>query len=238
MAPPLLRPAKAAYAGVMVEHRSRPEWASVEEYLSTTLVRGGPEFDAVIDSIDAAGMPRIEVAPNAGKLLMLLARIQGAKRVLEIGTLAGFSTIWLARALPDGGHLTTCEYLPEHAEVARRNIDAAGFGAVVDIRVGAALDTLPTLLGGEPYDFVFIDADKGNNVHYLQWALKLARPGAVIVLDNVIWEGTILDPGDDPDAAAIRAALEFMGSSELLDATAIQTAGSKGWDGFAIAVVR
>ncbi|POH59496.1 O-methyltransferase [Arthrobacter glacialis] len=222
----------------MVEHRSSPGWIKVEEYLSATLVHGGPELDAVIGSIDAAGMPRIEVAPNAGKLLMLLARILGAKRVLEIGTLAGFSTIWLARALPSDGHLTTCEYLPEHALVAQKNIDRAGFGAMVDIRVGAALDTLPTLLGGKPYDFVFIDADKGNNVAYLKWALKLTRPGAVIVLDNVIWEGAILEPGGDPDAAAIRASLEFMGSSDLLDATAIQTAGSKGWDGFAIAVVR
>ncbi|MHA7305715.1 O-methyltransferase [Arthrobacter sp. TMN-49] len=222
----------------MMEHRSRPGWVDVEKYLAATLVHGGPEFDAVIDSTDEAGMPRIEVAPTAGKLLMLLARIQGAKRVLEIGTLAGFSTLWLARALPDDGHLTTCEYLPEHAQVAQKNIDLAGFGAKVEIRVGAALATLPTLLGGEPYDFVFIDADKGNNVQYLQWALKLTRPGAVIVLDNVIWEGAILDPGADPEAAAIRASLEFLGASDLLDATAIQTAGSKGWDGFAIAVVR
>lgn len=158
--------------------------------------------------------------------------------MLEIGTLAGFSTIWLARGLPDDGHVTTCEFLPEHAAVARKNIDAAGMGAKVDIRVGPALDTLPTLLGGEPYDFVFIDADKGNDTNYLKWALKLTRPGSVIVLDNVIWEGAILDPGDDPDAAAIRAALDFMGASDSLDATAIQTAGSKGWDGFAIAVVK
>ncbi|MCU6481501.1 O-methyltransferase [Arthrobacter sp. A2-55] len=222
----------------MVEHQRQPGWAEVEEYLSATLVRGGGDMDAVISSIDRAGMPRIEVAPTAGKLLMLLARIQGARRVLEIGTLAGFSTIWLARGLPGDGHITTCEFLPEHAAVARGNIDAAGFGAMVDIRIGPALDTLPTLAGGEPYDFVFIDADKGNDTNYLQWALKLTRPGSVIVMDNVIWEGTILDPGDDLDAAAIRAALDFMGASDSLEATAIQTAGSKGWDGFAIAVVK
>ena len=222
----------------MVEHQRRNGWAEVEEYLSTTLVHGGEGMDAVISSIDDAGMPRIEVAPTAGKLLMLLARIQGARRVLEIGTLAGFSTIWLARGLPADGHVTTCEFLPEHAAVARKNIDAAGLGGKVEIRVGAALDTLPTLEGGEPYDFVFIDADKGNDVAYLQWALKLTRPGSVIVMDNVIWEGTILDPGGDPDAAAIRAALDFMGACPALDATAIQTAGSKGWDGFAIAVVQ
>ncbi|MBP2412917.1 putative O-methyltransferase YrrM [Arthrobacter stackebrandtii] len=222
----------------MVEHVSRPEWNEVEEYLSRTLVRGGPGMDAVLESIDAAGMPRIEVAPTAGKLLMLLVQIRGARRVLEIGTLAGFSTIWLARGMPDGGRLTTCEFLPEHAAVAQRNIDAAGLGDRVDIRVGAALDTLATLDGGEPYDFVFIDADKSNNVEYLKRALALTRPGAVIVMDNVIWEGTILDPASDPDAAAIRAALEFMGASPQLEATAIQTAGSKGWDGFAIAVVK
>lgn len=222
----------------MVDHRSRPGWVEVEDFLSETLVQGGPGMDAVVGSIDAAGMPRIEVAPTAGKLLMLLARIGGARRVLEIGTLAGFSTIWLARGMPSDGHLTTCEFLPEHAAVARRNIDAAGYGPMVDIRVGAALDTLPTLLGGDPYDLVFIDADKGSNTEYLKWALKLTRPGSVVVMDNVVWEGTILDPGSDPDAAAIRAALEFMGASPELEATAIQTAGSKGWDGFAIAVVK
>ena len=222
----------------MVDHHSRPEWADVETYLSETLVKGGEAMDAVIDSTDAAGMPHIEVAPTAGKLLMLLARIQGARRVLEIGTLAGFSTIWLARGIPDDGHITTCEFLPEHAAVARKNIDHAGVGTKVDIRVGPALETLPTLAGGEPFDFVFIDADKPNNVNYLRWALKLTRPGSVVVMDNVIWEGTILDPGPDPDAAAIRAALDFMGASPDLDATAIQTAGTKGWDGFAIAVVK
>ncbi len=222
----------------MVEHVSRPGWAEVEEYLSRTLVHGGAGMDAVIGSIDAAGMPRIEVAPTAGKLLMLLVQIRGARRVLEIGTLAGFSTIWMARGMPDGGRVTTCEYLPEHAAVAQRNIDAAGLGDRVDIRVGAALDTLATLDGGEPYDFVFIDADKSNNVEYLKRALALTRPGAVIVMDNVIWEGAILDPGTDPDAAAIRAALDFMGASPQLEATAIQTAGAKGWDGFAIAVVK
>ncbi|UIK88451.1 O-methyltransferase [Arthrobacter polaris] len=222
----------------MVEHQGRPGWAEVEDFLSATLVQGGAGMEAVVRSIDEAGMPRIEVAPTAGKLLMLLVRIQGAKRVLEIGTLAGFSTIWLARGLPDGGHLTTCEFRPEHAAVAQRNIDAAGFGATVDILIGAALDTLPTLAGGDPYDFVFIDADKGNNLQYLKWALRLGRPGTVVVMDNVIWEGTILDPGSDPDAAAIRAALEFMGTSDSFEATAIQTAGAKGWDGFALAIIR
>lgn len=220
----------------MVEHQRRPGWAEVEEYLSATLVHGGDGMDAVISSTEEAGMPRIEVAPTAGKLLMLLARIHGARRVLEIGTLAGYSTIWLARGLPDDGHLTTCEYSPVHAAVARKNIEAAGFAAMVDIRVGPALETLPALAGEEPYDLVFIDADKGNYPNYLRWAVKLTRPGSVIVMDNVIWEGTILEPGGDPDAAAIRAALDLLGASTELEATAIQTAGSKGWDGFAIAV--
>lgn len=222
----------------MVDHRSRQDWRDVEDYFAQTLVRGGPNLDAVIGSIAAAGMPPIEVAPTAGKLLMLLARMSGARRILEIGTLAGYSTIWLARGMPDDGHLTSCEYLPEHAAVAWENIASAGFGAQVDIRIGAAMETLPTLVAEEPFDFVFIDADKGNNVNYLRWALKLTRPGAVIVVDNVVWEGTILHPGDDPDAAAIKAALDFMGSSPEMDATAIQTVGSKGWDGFAIAIRR
>ncbi|WP_125616318.1 O-methyltransferase [Specibacter cremeus] len=222
----------------MVEHVSRPEWVAVEEYLSSTLVKGGADLDAVLASIDAEGMPRIEVAPTAGKFLMLLAQIKGARRVLEIGTLAGFSTIWLARGIPADGRVTTCEYEPRHAAVAARNIAAAGLAHKVDIRVGPALDTLPLLESGPPYDLVFIDADKGNNINYLQWALKLTLPGSVIVLDNVIWEGTILDPGADPDAAAIRASLDFLGADESLDATVIQTAGSKGWDGFAVAVVK
>lgn len=222
----------------MVEHQLQPGWAEVEDFLSATLVRGGDDMAAVLTGIDAAGMPRIEVAPTAGKLLMLLVRIRGARRILEIGTLAGFSTLWLARGMPDDGHLTSCEFLPAHAAVAQRNIAAAGLTDRVEIRVGAALDTLPTLLGVEPYDFVFIDADKVNNVAYLQWALRLTGPGSVIVMDNVIWEGTILHPDSDPDAPAIRAALEFMGASDALEATAIQTVGSKGWDGFAIAVVK
>lgn len=221
----------------MVEHRSRPEWTAVEEYLSRTLVQGGPELDAVLASIDAEGLPPIAVAPTAGKFLMLLARIKGARRVLEIGTLAGFSTIWLARGLPADGQVTTCEYEPKHAAVAARNIAAAGLADKVDIRIGPALDTLPLLQSGAPFDLVFIDADKSNNINYLQWALKLTVPGSVIVVDNVIWEGTILAP-DDPDATAIRASLDFLGANESLDATVLQTVGSKGWDGFAVAVVR
>jgi predicted O-methyltransferase YrrM len=181
-------------------------------------------------------MPPIEVQPTSGKLLALLVRISGARRVLEIGTLAGFSSIWMGQALPDGGHLDTLEYLPEHAAVARENLAAAGLADRVTVHVGPALDTLPSLSG--PYDLVFIDADKQNNVAYLEWAVRLGRPGTVVVLDNAVWEGTLLDPAqDEANAPSIVSALEFLGGS-LFDATVVQTAGSKGWDGFALGVVR
>ncbi len=222
----------------MVDHRAQDGWLDVEDYLSQTLVKGDPALEQAIADGRAAGLPPIEVAPTAGKLLMLLARMSGARRVLEIGTLGGFSTIWLARGIPDDGQLISCEYLPDHAAVARKNVDRAGIGRKVDIRVGAALDTLPKLLDQEAFDFVFIDADKQNNISYLEWALRLTRSGSVIVLDNVIWEGTILDPDGEADAAAIKASLDFIGSSPSLEATAIQTVGSKGWDGFAVALVR
>lgn len=184
-------------------------------------------------------MPAIEVAPNAGKLLRMLVQMSGARRVLEIGTLAGFSSMWMAQGLPDDGRIVTCEFLQKHADVARANLDAAGVGHKVDIRVGAALDTLPTLAGQEAFDFVFIDADKENDSNYLDWAIRLGRSGTVIVVDNVIWDGAILEPARDPvNAPGIVAMLEKMGQDPRLDATAIQTVGSKGWDGFAIARVR
>lgn len=226
----------------MSDHPAEPGWIGVERFLSETLVKPDAALQAAISTAAAAGMPPIEVAPTAGKLLMMLARIAGARRILEIGTLAGFSTIWLARGMADGGSLVTCEYSSEHAVVARKNIDDAGVGANVEIRVGPALDTLPQLAGTEPFDLVFIDADKVNNTSYLEWAIKLGRPGTLIVLDNVVWDGRIIhqaslaDPSDD--AAAIRASLEFIGSHPRLEATAIQTVGRKGWDGFALALVR
>ncbi|NYE96119.1 putative O-methyltransferase YrrM [Psychromicrobium silvestre] len=220
----------------MVEHLSRPEWLEVEEFLNRTLIKADPALDAAISTAQAAGMPAIEVAPTAGKFLMLLARISGARRVLEIGTLAGYSSIWLARGLPEDGTVISCEFLPEHAAVARKNIDNAGVGNKVEVRVGAALDTLVNLQG--PFDLVFIDADKGNNVNYLKRALELSRPGTVIVVDNVVWEGAFLAPEAEGDALAIRQTLEFLGNSESLEATAVQTASSKGWDGFAVAVVK
>ena len=225
----------------MIEHKPEPQWVAVEDYLSDVVVRPGSPLKRAVASAVEAGMPAIEVAPNAGKLLKLLVQLSGARRVLEIGTLAGFSTIWMAQGLPDDGELVTCEYLPKHARVARANVDAAGVGSKVDIRVGAALDTLPQLLddGRGPFDFVFIDADKENDPQYLEWAVRLGRPGTAIVMDNVVWEGALLDPSlDEINAPGIISALEMMGEDPRLDATVMQTVGSKGWDGFALAVVR
>lgn len=225
----------------MFEHKPRPEWIAAEEYLSDVVVRPDSALQQAIRSAEEAGMPAIEVAPNAGKLLKLLVQISGARRVLEIGTLAGYSTIWMGRGLPDGGSLVTCEFLPKHAEVAWANIDAAGLGEKVEIRLGPALETLAALEeeAREPFDFIFIDADKENNSGYLDWAVRLGRPGSTVVLDNTVWEGAILDPGMDPvNAPGIIDALKLLGEHPRLDATVIQTVGSKGWDGFAMARIR
>ncbi|KWX24185.1 O-methyltransferase [Mycolicibacterium wolinskyi] len=195
---------------------------------------------AARESAPAADMPPIEVSAQYGKLLSLLATISGARRVLEIGTLAGYSTINLARGIGADGHVVTLEYEPRHAEVARANLQRAGVADRVEIIVGAALDTLPTLAErGDVFDFIFIDADKENNVSYVEWAIKLGRPGSVIVVDNVTRFGRVLEPAaDDPQALAVHDMLELMGNHPRLDAAAIQTVGAKGWDGFAVALVR
>jgi predicted O-methyltransferase YrrM len=222
----------------MFEHKPRPEWIAAEEFLSRTVVHPDEALEQAVRSAAEAGMPAIEVAPNAGKMLKLLVQMSGARRVLEIGTLAGFSTIWMGRGLPADGTLVTCEYLPKHAEVAWANIDFAGLGEKVEIRLGPALDTLAALADEErePFDFIFIDADKENNGRYLDWAVRLGRPGATVVLDNTIWEGALLDPGMDPvNAPGIIEALKLLGEHPRLDATVIQTVGAKGWDGFALA---
>jgi predicted O-methyltransferase YrrM len=214
---------------------------AVEEFLTDTVVHPDEALMRAVQSAVDAGMPPIEVTPNAGKLLKLLVQMSGARRVLEIGTLAGFSTIWMAEGLPDDGLLVTCEYLTKHADVARANVDAAGLGHKVEIRLGAALDSLAALQqeGQAPFDFVFIDADKENNTNYLDWAVRLGRPGTTVVLDNAIWEGAVLDPAmDEVNAPGIIGALELLGNHPQLDATVIQTVGSKGWDGFALALVR
>ena len=222
----------------MFEHKPRPEWIAAEEFLSRTVVHPDEALQQAVRSAAEAGMPAIELAPNAGKLLKLLVQMSGARRVLEIGTLAGFSTIWMGRGLPADGTLVTCEYLPKHAEVAWANIDFAGLGEKVEIRLGPALDTLAALADEErePFDFIFIDADKENNGRYLDWAIRLGRPGATVVLDNAIWEGAVLDPDMDPEnAPGIIEALKLLGEHPRLDATVIQTVGAKGWDGFALA---
>ena len=219
----------------------QPTWAAVDEYLIGLFVGRDEALTSALQANAAAGLPGIDVAPNQGKLLMLIARLSGARSVLELGTLGGYSTIWLARGLPEDGRVVTLEAVPEHAEVARANVDRAGVGGRVDIRVGAALDTLPKLESEQagPFDLVFIDADKENYPHYLEWALKLTRPGSVIIGDNVVRKGHVVDDGsDDENVRATRSFLELASTDPRLDATAVQTVGSKGWDGFLLAVVR
>ncbi|MCU1435563.1 MAG: methyltransferase [Pseudarthrobacter sp.] len=225
----------------MFEHKTQPGWVAVEDFLTATVVHPDDALQQAVSAAVDAGLPPIEVTPNAGKLLNLLVRISGARRVLEIGTLAGFSSIWMAQGLPDGGRLVSCEYLIKHAEIARANIAAAGLADKVEVRVGAALDTLAALEaeGEEPFDFVFIDADKEHDADYLDWAVRLGKPGTVIVLDNAVWEGAVLDPSlDEVNAPGIISALELLGNHPRLDATVIQTVGSKGWDGFALARIQ
>ncbi|MGY0023675.1 O-methyltransferase [Streptomyces sp. cg35] len=217
--------------------------AAVDVYLSGLLAPADEALAAALTDSEAAGLPSISVSATNGKLLHLIARIQGARRILEIGTLGGYSTIWLARALPADGTLVTLEYSPRHAEVARANIARAGLDKVVEVRVGAALDSLPQLAeeGGEggQFDLVFIDADKVNNPNYLDWAVRLTRPGSVIVVDNVVRQGRVADPGaTEPDVTGTRDALQFLADHPKLEATAIQTVGAKGYDGFALAYVR
>jgi predicted O-methyltransferase YrrM len=215
-------------------------WTAVDDYVVERLVPADEALEAALTMSDAAGLPAINVAPNQGKLLMLLAKMAGARRILEIGTLGGYSTIWLARALPADGRLVTLEYEPHHAEIARVNIARAGLGDIVDIRVGPALESLAVLEreGEGPFDLVFIDADKPNNPHYLDWALKFSRPGTVIVADNVVRDGTILDPSH-PDARVqgVRGTYDWFAREPRVTATAVQTVGSKGYDGFAVGLV-
>lgn len=213
-------------------------WNATDDYLAGLLVGDDPALTATLDANNAAGLPPIDVAAVQGKFLHLLARIRGARRILEIGTLGGYSTIWLARAVGESGRVVTLEFEPRHAEVARRNLDRAGVGDRVDIRVGAALESLPALEGQEPFDMVFIDADKENNANYVRAALKKSRPGTVIVVDNVVRAGAVADPSvDDERIRGSREVLELLATEPRLDATALQTVGSKGWDGFAIALV-
>ena len=223
-----------------VEGMSDPAWEAVDTYIGDLLVNEDDGLRAVHEANAAGGLPAIDVAPNQGKLLHLLARLAGARTVLEIGTLGGYSTIWLARAVGPQGRVVTLEFAPHHAEVARTNLERAGVGDRVEIRVGRAVDTLPTVEsdGIGPFDLVFIDADKKGTAEYVRWAVRLGRPGTVVVLDNAIWDGAVADrDSTDPDALGVRAGLEVMAQDPRLDATAIQTVGVKGWDGFALAIV-
>jgi predicted O-methyltransferase YrrM len=209
-------------------------WQDVDAWLAERLVGTDEALDAALEAGRAAGLPDIAVAPLQGKLLALLAQMVGARAVLEIGTLGGYSTIWLARALPDDGRLVSLELDPAYAEVARANVERAGLGGRVDVRVGAALDTLPGVEG--PFDLVFIDADKRTTPVYFEWALRLTRPGSVIVGDNVVRGGALLE-GDDESSEGMRRFVELMAAEPRVDATVIQTVGAKGWDGFALARV-
>ncbi|QLL07858.1 O-methyltransferase [Mycobacterium vicinigordonae] len=210
---------------------------AVDAFLDSTLIGPDPALAAAIEASDAAGLPHIAVSAQQGKFLCLLASATRARRILELGTLGGYSTIWLARGAGPEGLVVTLEYDPLHAEVARSNLQRAGLGDRVQVVTGAALDTLPTITGG-PFDLVFLDADKENNAAYLEWAIKLGHPGTVIVVDNVIRDGQILTESEDTRVVASRAALQAMGEHPRLDAVALQTVGSKGWDGFAMALVR
>ncbi|MET7440824.1 O-methyltransferase [Streptomyces sp. NPDC004082] len=215
-------------------------WDAVDAYFTELLSPPDEVLTAALADSDAAGLPAINVAPNQGKLLQLLAQLQGARRVLEIGTLGGYSTIWLGRALPADGRLVTLEYDAAHAEVARGNLARAGLDKITEVRVGPALESLPALADEhpEPFDLVFIDADKVNNARYIEWALRLTRPGSLIVLDNVVRGGRVTEPGGgDPSVEGTRAALELIAGHPKLSGTAIQTVGSKGYDGFALARV-
>ncbi|MGH2807664.1 MAG: O-methyltransferase [Actinomycetota bacterium] len=215
-------------------------WEAVDRYICEMLVGADEALDAALSASDAAGLPAISVTPNQGKFLMLLARIHGARSILEIGTLGAYSTIWLARGLVDGGRVITLEVDPHHAEVARENVARAGLARVVTVREGRALDTLPELAaeGVGPFDLVFIDADKPGNPDYFEWALRLTKPGSVIVIDNVIRDGEVIDPDSSDDAVrAVRKLNELLAAEERISATELQTVGSKGYDGFAIAVV-
>jgi predicted O-methyltransferase YrrM len=214
----------------------RADWERVDGYLGDLLVGEDAALDAALDANAAARLPAIDVSPLQGKLLHILARTAGARRILEIGTLGGYSTIWLARALPEDGRLVTLEAEARHAEVARANLARAGLADRVEVLTGRALDSLPALQG--PFDFIFVDADKRGNPDYLAWALRLSRPGSVIAFDNVIRDGMVSDPSNsDPGVVGTRRLIEMLGAEPRLTATAIQTVGAKGWDGFAIAIV-
>jgi predicted O-methyltransferase YrrM len=220
---------------------SEERWSDVDEYLVSLLLPDDIALDEALARSEAAGLPHINVAANQGKLLELLAKIQRSRRILEIGTLGGYSTIWLARSLPKDGTLLTLELEPSNAEVARANIERAGLGSLVEVCVGAAADSLRELIseGSEPFDFIFIDADKEGYPEYLELSLQLSRPGTVIVADNVVRDGEVIDAqSSDERVRGVRKFLDAASLDPRLEGTAVQTVGAKGYDGFAIFVVK
>ncbi|MEE1753276.1 O-methyltransferase [Streptomyces sp. SP18CS02] len=219
---------------------TQEQWNAVDDYVTGLLAPGDEALTAALRDSEAAGLPAIAVAPNQGKLLHLLARVQGARSVLEIGTLGGYSTIWLARALPPDGRLVSLEYDPAHADVARANLARAGLDPIAEVRTGAALETLPALAaeGAGPFDLVFVDADKRNNPHYVRWALELTRPGSLIIVDNVVRGGAVTDAtSTDEGIVGTREMFDLIAREPRLDATALQTVGTKGYDGLLLARV-
>ncbi len=219
---------------------SQEQWTAVDDYINGLFAPPDPALEAALRATDEAGMPMINVAPNQGKLLHVLARSIGARAILEIGTLAGYSAIWLARALAPGGRLISLEADPRHAAVASANLARAGLAEVAEVRVGPALETLPQLAAQRlgPFDLVFIDADKPNTAAYFEWALRLARPGSLIIADNVVRDGAVIDAGSrDTSVQGVRRFNAALAAEPRVSATAIQTVGGKGYDGLAIAVV-
>lgn len=213
-------------------------WQAVDNYFNQLLIPSDEALEAALKASDAAGLPAIQVTANQGKFLHLLARLMGARKILEIGTLGGYSTIWLARALPADGRLITLEIDPKHAEVARNNLARASLNAIAEVRVGRAVETLPQLVGEAPFDLIFIDADKPSNPDYFQWALKLSRPGTLIVVDNVVRDGAVVNAhSPDPNVQGVRRLTELIAAEPRVNATALQTVGGKGYDGLLLALV-
>ena len=216
------------------------QWTEVDQYFSGELLAHDPVMESALAACGEAGLPAISVSPNQGRFLQILAQVAGARAILELGTLGGYSTIWLARALPAGGNLITLEVDEKHAEVARQNIARAGLAEMVEVRVGNALETLPQIFTERcgPFDLIFIDADKPNIPAYFQWALKLSRPGTLIVVDNVVRNGAVIDPDStDPSVQGVRRFVELLGARADVAGTVIQTVGVKGYDGLAVVLV-
>ena len=224
----------------MIKGMNIEQWTAVEGYIGRTLVKEDKALAEALADSNAAGLPGIQVTPNLGKLLMLFARMVGAKRILEVGTLGGYSTIWLARGLAKGGRLITLELDAKHIEVAQKNLARAGVADMVEIIIGAALETLPRVAkaGGGAFDLIFIDADKENTAEYVEWALKMSRSGTVIIVDNVVRDGKVIDAtSGDAQTKGMRRFYEMMAGDSRIDMTAIQTVSSKRYDGFAIGIV-